>query len=266
MIRVGLKSLSFLISFLFLLSSCDFSSELHQDILFAQKSARDKNYSESIALYEEILKKNPPLAIREKIYFRLGELYSLYAGNPRKGIKYFEELRKETEDPGWLVKVEERIGDIRFTQLKDYVGAIENYEKLVGFSPKLEKNDFYEFRLASSFLESRKFERAIDTFSKINQNQHHEYNSDSVYYIGLCYFQKNDFERTLKIWGDFVTKGKSKERIVEVKFLMGTIYETQEKYDLAYEFYYSILGDYPNPEVVKDRIKSLHLRRLQRKR
>ncbi|MBF0205787.1 MAG: tetratricopeptide repeat protein [Oligoflexia bacterium] len=249
---------------LVVLSSCNFMPDLHEEIFIAQKSARDENYQRSIKLYEDLLRKNPPIKIKEKIFFRLSELYAFHVGDNLKAVRYLEQLRKETEDPAWLVKVEERLGEIRFVQLKDFKKAKDNYTNLVNFRPKLERNDFYEFRLAQAYLESGDLQGSLKIFRKIVDEKNHQYSLDALYFIGLAYFQIANWDQALFFWQDYVAKEKSREKIAEVKFFMGNIYETKEKFDLAYETYYSIIGDYPNTDVLKSRIKSL-VDRVQKK-
>ena len=59
---------------------------------------------------------------------------------------------------------------------------------------------------------------------------------------------------------------KRRDNIVQTKFLMANAYETMEKLKAAYNIYYSILGEYPNTEVIKNRLKSIYERRVARKR
>ena len=47
---------------------------------------------------------------------------------------------------------------------------------------------------------------------------------------------------------------------------MGNAYETMEELKKAYNIYYSILGEYPNNDVIKNRLNSLYKRRIARKR
>ena len=56
------------------------------------------------------------------------------------------------------------------------------------------------------------------------------------------------------------------DRIVKTKFLIANAYESAEKLKEAYNIYYSILGEYPNSEVIENRLKSLYERRVSRKR
>ena len=59
--------------------------------------------------------------------FQLGELNSIYAGNYKKAVKYYSEVKTLTEEPLWLIKIEEKLAEINFTYLKNYTEALKNY-------------------------------------------------------------------------------------------------------------------------------------------
>ena len=65
---------------------------------------------------------------------------------------------------------------------------------------------------------------------------------------------------------EYLKYEKNKDRIIEAKFMIANSYETKESLKEAYDIYYSILPEYPNPEVIKGRLKSLFTRRQARKR
>ena len=67
-------------------------------------------------------------------------------------------------------------------------------------------------------------------------------------------------------WFEYLKREKQKNKIVQVKFLIANAYESDEQLKNAYNIYYSLLGDYPNQEVLKSRLKSIYERRVARKR
>ncbi|MBF0363562.1 MAG: tetratricopeptide repeat protein [Oligoflexia bacterium] len=247
-------------------SSCDFSSKLNREILQAQEYYHKQEYTKSVERYEDILKKDPPASIKAKIYFQLGELYSIHLGRYRDGVKYFLALKDETDDPSWMLKVEDRIGDINYSFLRDYNGAINNYTKLVKYIPAPEKHDMYEFRLAKSYMEVDRRSLALEIFQKIYNNQKHEFHIEACFEIGLLYYEMKKWEDALKYWSKYIEIEKRKDKIAWVKFLIANTYETLEKLEEAYEMYYSILGEYPNTEVIKERLKAIYNRKIKRRR
>lgn len=249
-----------------MLISCDFTTRLHKDILRAQNYILKQEYQKAIRQYQQILKKAPPDQIKVKIYYQLGELFSTYLSDSKKGIYYFSRIKRVSKDPLWLVKSEERIGEINYIYLKDYKTSIDNYLKLSHFRPKLKKLDFYEYRLALSYLKNDNLKKALNVFNSLLISKEHQYYVNAYYHIGEIYFQKKDWKKAIAYWTKYIKIEKRKDNIIQTKFLIANAYETMEELKRAYNLYYSLLGEYPNTEVVQDRLNSIYARKVARKR
>lgn len=244
----------------------DFTPRLHKEVLEAQEFLSQQDYNKAIRKYDEILIKNPNKELKVKIFYQLGEIYSINLGKNKKAIEYYKKVKNITEDPLFLVKSEERIGEISFSFLKNYKISYSSYEMLSNFTPRLKKQDFYQLRLALSALNLRKEKSSIKLFEKIQSNQNHSYFTRSFYYLGLIYFQQKDWLKAIFLWKEYIKRETVKEHVVQAKFLMANAYESMEKLNLAYNLYYSILGIYPNTQVVQNRLNAIYNRRIARKR
>lgn len=249
-----------------LISSCDFTPRIHQQILHAQSLITSNRYIDAIQEYEKILEGNPPAEMKMKIYYQLGELYANNLGKNQKAIESFSKVSEFTVEPVWLVRAEERMADINFSYLKDYSESLKNYERLVKFTPRLLNYDFYELRLAQSALLVGKSERAQDKFKEIIANTQHEYNTRAIYEMGSLHFEKQDWQEAINYLSDYIKKEKRRDSVVQAKFLMANAHETMEELQTAYNLYYSILGEYPNTQVIQNRLRSIYERRVARKR
>ena len=260
-----LINLNVLILFLFFLS-CDFTPRFHKRILDAQEFIKRQKYTEAIREYENIVRGEPQEIIKIKVYYQLGELYSTYLSEHIKALEYFNKVIKISSDPLWLVKAEERVGEINFTYTKNYKASVNSYNNLTKFIPKLEKMDFSESRLGASYFENNEIEQAIGVFNKIQKNTSHIYYVKSFYFLGMCNFETKRWQIAINIWKQYIKLEKRKDNIVQAKFLMANAYETMEKLKKAYDIYYSILGEYPNTEVIKNRLNTIYERKIARKR
>ena len=247
-------------------TSCDFTPPINRKIIDAQNYISDQKYNQAAYLYEDILKSNPSSELRLKICYQLGELYSIYLGQYKKAVANYDEVKNLTEDPLWLIKIEEKLADINFFYLKDYNEAIKNYTRLSDFVPKLKKHDYFQFQIAISYYKLKDSEKAISYLSKIQTDTNHEYFVRSFYYLGLIYFEKKDFNKALFVWSEYLKRETKKEYIVQAKFLVANIYESTENLKMAYDIYYSIANDYPNPDVIQNRLTALYDRRVSRRR
>ena len=253
--------------FLFvLLVGCDFSPPLNKKILEAQGLISAQKYQKAIDKYLEVLQRNPSLEAKVKILYQVGDLYSLYLNKPEKGLKYFREILGETDDPLWLVRSEEKIADINFQNLRNFKNSYLSYKKLTDFRPSLEKKDFYEYHMGLSLHKNNQFNEAIEVFDNIARNANNPYMEEALFHIALSYFQLKDWDQASKFLRTFIRRAKRRDRIVEAKYLLANVYETTEQLKQAYDLYYSILGEYPNTRVLRNRLEAIYQRKVVRKR
>jgi tetratricopeptide (TPR) repeat protein len=261
----GLRSFSFFTLFL-LLNSCDYTPRLHKNTLSAQEFIANQDYKKAVLQYENIIKGTLPGKIKVKVLYQLGELYSIYLNDNHKAVFYYNQIQKFSEELIWIVKAQERLGEIFFTYLKDYNKSRESYKKLSGFVPRLDRVDFYQFRLAQSYMQLNLYKKATKVFSQIKNSPDHKYFSRSLYYLGLAEFKQKHWDDAIKKWREYLEIEKRRDNIVQTVFLIANAYETKENLKKAYNLYYSILGEYPNTDVIKNRLNSIYNRRIARKR
>ena len=246
--------------------SCDFTPPVNRKIIDAQNYITEQKYDRAAYLYEDILKSNPSPDLRLKICYQLGELYSIYLGNYKKAAYFYNEVKELTEDPLWLIKTEEKLADINFNYLKNYKDAIKNYTRLSVFTPKLKNFDFFQLQIALAHYYLNEKDKALEQLTRIQSNPEHEYFIRSFYYVGLIYFEQKDFNKALYVWSEYLKRETKKEAIVQAKFMVANAYESTENLKMAYDIYYSIANDYPNPDVIQNRLNSLYTRRVSRRR
>lgn len=251
---------------LIFISSCDFSNRVHRQVLNAQSLIQEQKYEEAIDQYYEVLDRDPPKETKVKVYYQLGDLYSIYLSKNKESIKHYEKVKELSNDPFWLIKTEERLAEVNFVYISDYKKAHESYERLSRFKPDLEKKDFYEFRSALSLFHLENFNTAETNFKKILEKPKHEYRNESLFYLGQIYFRQKEWDKAIKPFTQFTKRSQNLEQVVQAKFLIANCYETLESLEKAYMIYYSLLGIYPNSEVVKNRLEAIYKRRIARKR
>ncbi len=249
-----------------LVVACDFTPRLHKDILHAQNLIAMQDYQTAINRYEDILDRNPNDEIKVKIHYQIGELYSINLNQNVKALEHYEKVKEYSEEPLWLVKAQERIGEINFSYLRNNEAAARAYTRLLAFNPKLRRFDFYQYRLALCLLGMKNYSEAETLLREMEANPNHEYHIRSIYELGLSYFYQEKWNEAIEIWRGYIKREKRTEYVVQAKFLMANAYETMEDLKAAYNMYYSILGKYPNTEVIKNRLEAIYSRRVARKR
>lgn len=247
-------------------SSCDFTSGLNQDILSAQKYVDNQQFSKAVELYERILKKNPSKVIKTKINYQLAEIYYLYLDEQVKALKYYQFIVDNVDDPLWQVKSLEKMADINFSFAKNYQESIRSYQILMQVKPRLKNFDYYYFRVGESYFEMGLYKKAREIFNQVLSQPTNPYHVEAFYQMGLIEFYNQNWEKAVEFWHEYLKRERRKDLIVKVKFLIANAYESNEKLKEAYNIYYSLLPTYPNPDVLRARLKSLYARRVARKR
>lgn len=251
---------------LLILTSCGFTSGQYKDILQAQEHIENQRFKKAIKIYDDILNRKPSKSIAIKVNYQLGEIYSIYLNRYKKALIHYNNVINLSNEPLWQVKSLEKIGMINFENIKDYKKSIFAYDKLINFIPKLKKQDFYKFRYAESLFKMDNYVRASKIFKELSAESKTEYGIQSFYYLGLLNFYVEKWDNAISFWFEYLKREKRKDKIVLVKFMIANAYESSEQLKEAYNIYYSIIGEYPNPDIIKNRLKSLYDRRVSRKR
>ena len=223
-------------------------------------------YEEAAKEYEKILSSIPPSLLKNKIYFQLGEIYNLYLNDHKKSIYYFERIIKDTSDIRWKIQAKEKLADIYFNHLRDFPKAERYYKKLCHFFPKLEKRDFYQQNLGISYLEQGHLKKAEVIFNQILIEKNHRFKIKAYYYLGLVKFNSKKWHEAIVYWQNYLKRETNKNEFAKTKFLLANAYESMEELQKAHEIYYSILGEYPNSQVVRNRLESIYKRKTERRR
>lgn len=266
LLRHQLFSKLFILLLILGFSSCDFTSGLNQDILSAQKYVDQQNFAKAVELYERVLKKNPSKIIKTKINYQLAEIYYLYLDEQVKALKYYQFIVDNVDDPLWQVKSLEKMADINFTFAKKYPEAIRSYQILMKVKPRLGNYDYYFLRVGESYFEMGNYNKAREIFNQIISQPTNPYYVEAYNQMGLIEFYNKNWDQAVEYWMEYLKRERRKDQIVKTKFLIANAYESNEKLKEAYNIYYSLLPSYPNPEVLRARLKSLFARRVARKR
>ena len=254
-----------LLIFLFILG-CDFTSGLNRDILNAQEYVDKQEFSKAVEIYERVLKKNPSKVIKTKINYQIADICYLYLDQQVKALTYYQFIVDNEDNPLFQVKALEKIADINFSFAKNYEAAIKAYKTLMSFKPRFKQYDYYFLRVGEAHFEMGRYDKAREIFNQIINQPTNPYYVEAYNQMALIEFYNKNWDKAVDYWLEYLKREKRKDQIVKVKFLIANAYESNEKLKEAYNIYYSLLSTYPNPDVLRARLKSLYARRVARKR
>jgi tetratricopeptide (TPR) repeat protein len=255
-----------LLAGLILLGGCDFTSGLNREILTAQDYVERQEYEKAAEAYERLLKQSPAKIIQTKIHYQLAEIYYLYLNQQTRALTHYKYIVDNDDDPRNQVRSLEKIADINFSFARKFKEAVRAYQMLLDFQPRLQNADFYDFRVAESLFEDGQLDAADVRFARLTLNTNHAHHIESFYYQGLVRYYQQRWDPAVERWLEYIKREKRKDLIIKTKFLIANAYESGDKLKEAYNIYYSLLDDYPNPQIIKDRLKTLYARRVARKR
>ncbi len=251
---------------LLILTSCGFSSNYYGEILRAQEYIDNRDYKKAAEIYENTLQQKLPKVINIKIHYQLAEIYSIYLADFKKAIKYYSQLSEISNEASWHIKSYEKMGLIYQNNLKDYKKALFVYSKLLEFKPELKNKVYYQYRLSENLLLLGKYKESLKNFLVVLNSNDKKLANESLYFIGLNHFYLRDWDEANKNWFSYLKTETRQDKVQKTKFLIANSFENNEKLREAYNMYYSLLGNYPNNEVIKKRLESLYNRRVARKR
>ncbi len=242
---------------------CDFTPQIHRDILAAQDLLIDQNYSAAIKKYNKILATSNDENIRSKVIFQLAEIYLLHYDNARKSLTLLNKIKTESQNLEAIIKAEEKIANINFSVLHDYKTALKNYLNLISFKPYLKNHKFYILRYAKSALLAGNYQIAIEMFKKMIKEK--QFGEIAYFYLGQSYFYKQEWKKAIKNLKKYLSFNNLENRI-KAQLLLANSYENIEELKKAYDIYYGLLADYPNPEVIRNKLNSIYTRQISSKR
>ncbi|MDH5581361.1 MAG: hypothetical protein OEY33_05595, partial [Bdellovibrionales bacterium] len=132
--------------------------------------------------------------------------------------------------------------------------------------PRLNNYETFLFKLGLSHFKLNEFEKSTTVFKELNKKEFKDSYIKANYYLGLINYLKKNWREAIIFWKKYVALEKRRDHVVKTTFLMANAYETMEELKSAYNLYYSILGEYPNIEVVQNRLNAVYNRRIARKR
>jgi tetratricopeptide (TPR) repeat protein len=232
----------------------------------AQEDVKEQRYEEAAQSYELILRKNLSRDLRVRVLYQLARLYSLNLKKNVAAVECYQWIIDNAHDPTWEITAGEELADLQFSTMKNFKGAVISYGKLASYLPAPQRKDFYEMRIGLAYLEAGECKYAHEVFEKISRSHDNKFKSRSLLEKGRANFCLKEWVKSIADLNQFLQSAPRKEDAVQAKFLVANAYETTENLEEAYRQYHSILDDYPNPEIIRERLGAIQRRKADRNR
>lgn len=243
------------------------SNRTDHRILQAQELIIRGEQEKAASLLNELLLTNLLPAVKEKIFFQLVDLQLLHLRKPEIALKILDNTQLyELQGPDIEIKINHYRAQIYDIHLQDCRQAIPYYQQLSNYLPRLAEIDYYQFSLAKCFKTLERWNEAIALFKKMSLDPHQPFQKKASMQLVLSYYLTRQLPQALEQVKQYLELETDLEQLIYANYLKANILEDLEQLEEAYKIYASLLYQYPNQELVKQRMNRIYERRLNRGR
>ena len=191
-----------------------------------------------------------------KARYRLGFAMETYLRNYEGAVENYEIFISKSGDAVSVYEVQKRIANIYFEQLLDLEKAIEGYRKLLNISPDSLEADLFRYRIAQAEFRLNHFSVARKEFQALLEKHPKSQNAAKARFgIGNTYYMEGRYPVALEALKQVLRHHSGSEFAIEAQFLMAQSLEHQGKLNGALQMYKTLRNKYPVKEVLEMRIK-----------
>lgn len=188
-------------------------------------------------------------------------------------LKEFVDRSPKKSKRSWEARL--RIGEILFTELRDFEAAMAHYESLVVAFPTVKEVPFFYFRVGKSLFFLGKFKESIVVYEDlIKKYPGSKWVEQATYHIGLSYLtsgeQRPDNPEAIKVYDQaklafekFIRLFPKSDLVPQAQFGIASCLEEKEQLEEAYRKYFSLRETYPSPYVIDTRLIRIRERQAQ---
>lgn len=150
------------------------------------------------------------------------------------------------------------LGNINFSR-KNYIGAIENYEKFVNLADNSEKLPEALYRLGNCYYREEYYSTAIEKWNEILEKYpKYESTLSVAYKIADTYYKSGKYMDAIKIYEHiFLNFDHNISEVMESKLRIAQSFFNDKQYDKAIEKFKEFILEYPDKEKSKEVIDQI---------
>jgi tetratricopeptide (TPR) repeat protein len=251
--RAGSRILS-LVLFGLLLAGC---SERRQGRLIQEAEAKtDKSsYREAAEILKRAVALNPESRTAVKALYKLGFVQETYLRDFDGALFNYNEFIRLSRDPVAAYEVQKRVASLYLDQTNDPDKAVEMYRKLLRLSPETLEGDQFQLRMGQAYFRMNDFEKAREEYQGlIDRFPKSHLGARARYEIGNAYYMEGRYEIALEALKQVVRFHPQSEFVLESQFLTAQCLEHLDKFSNALQVYESIADRYRPEGVIQMRI------------
>lgn len=254
--------------FLFLLlglSACSERRQLKQ-VNEAEEKITQGSYGEAVAILKKAIVINPESKTAIKALYKLGFILENYLKDYDGAIGQYQEFIRLSLDKVSRYEVQKRIANLYFDQYREPEKAIAAYKKLISFNPESLETDLFQFRIGQSYFRQNNFEQARYEYQQLLERfPKSQFTARTRFEIGNAYYMEGKYDIAEQAWQQVVRNHTQSEYATEAQFMMAQCLEHQDKLQNALQMYETLTGRYPASDVLELRVAEIKKRIAKKK-
>jgi len=227
----------------------------------AEEKSDQGRYGEAVDKLKLLVSLNPESESAIKAIFRLGFTLETYLKDYEGALVNYQEFIRVGRDKVSVYEVQKRIATIYFEHYRDPDKSIAAYKRLLASSPESLEADLFQFRIARAFFQQNNFENARQEYQELLEKfPRSQFAARARYEIGNCYYMDNKYDTAIEALKQVLRLHPQSQYATEAEFLMAQCYEQLEKLQNAFQIYENLMGRYSSPGIVEARVSALKRR------
>ena len=245
-----------LIFFLAFLAACS-SSNIEDSLRRAQGLVGIGKYEQATKIYQQILEKNTQPEQKQQVLLLLADLYVNSLGDVVKGLDIYQQCIEINPYSEAALNAHQKRAEI-FERKGLSQQLVEEYAVIYKYFPKAQ----YRLHLGEAFIANKDYEQARVELREFLEDPEvsQEWKNRVLFDIGESYFLENKPHEALKFYFAFLEMAPKSKLASEVKLRIASCFEEMGRLGMAQKYTQKALEDYPNKQVVQERLEALKKR------
>lgn len=221
----------------------------------AEKQWEAGDYLRAIELFQSVIDEDAADPMASEAQFRIGSTYYLFLKRDRDAIQAFRDLIKRDPLSPWSYRAQELLGEIFEKRLEDYRQAIVEYQRLINLAPEAPDVGRAQLAVARCYFKMGDFEQAREEY-EIHLERYPESPRRDRALAGVanCHYVTRSFQQAIQYYRLVMDGTDDVQLRAEAGYGIASSLEEAGDLEGAQEEFERIRGDYPNPELLEQRL------------
>ena len=240
--------------------SCDFSPIVERQLNRANKAVEDQSFQEAVDIYNYVLASTSSNKIKVRVLIQMAQIHAYHLNKVEISVKLIKKAITLTNDPNRLIKLNEILGDIYYSDLRIFSEASKMYGELIEVKPRLANYFEYRYRHAESLFLANKFSLSLNNFESLIEEFPDKYKSKIYFRVALINYFLRNTELAIQKFKEIIEGDFNYSEKIKASFYLAGIFENSNQLKKAYKYYSLIKYDYPNTALINQKINSIKKR------